>query len=174
MIRREEVFPIGKITKQRGIHGEVEMHFDDDAFDRGDAEYLVLQCDGLLVPFFWEEYRFKNDSTLLVTFEGVSTTQDAERIVGSQVFYPHACMHETPEDQLPTLGRLCGYSVEDTEGHLIGSITDVDDSSLNLLLTIRTPHGTEVLMPLHEDLIHTFDNKLRRLVMEIPDGILDL
>ena len=54
MIRSEEVFYIGKVSKFRGIQGEVEILFTDDAFDRGDAEYLVLEMEGILVPFFWE------------------------------------------------------------------------------------------------------------------------
>ena len=31
----------------------------DDVFDRVDAEYLVLDIDGILVPFYLEEYRFR-------------------------------------------------------------------------------------------------------------------
>ena len=68
MIRSEEVFYIGKVSKFRGIQGEVEILFTDDAFDRGDAEYLVLEMEGILVPFFWEEYRFKNDKTAIFQF----------------------------------------------------------------------------------------------------------
>ena len=48
MIRDEEVFYIGKVSKWRGICGDVEILFTDDAFDRGDAEYLVLEMDGIL------------------------------------------------------------------------------------------------------------------------------
>ena len=71
MICSEEVFYIGKVSKFRGIQGEVEILFTDDAFDRGDAEYLVLEMEGILVPFFWEEYRFKNDKTAIFQFEDI-------------------------------------------------------------------------------------------------------
>ena len=52
MIREEEIINIGRITKSRGIRGEVEMRFTDDVFDRGDSEYFVLHIDGIPVPFF--------------------------------------------------------------------------------------------------------------------------
>ena len=58
MIRKEEVFKIGKIGKPHGVKGEVGLRFSDDVFDRVDAEYLILDIDGILVPFFMEEYRF--------------------------------------------------------------------------------------------------------------------
>lgn len=69
MIRREEVYRIGKLGKAHGIKGELSMMIDDDVFDRVDAEYLVLEVDGIMVPFFMEEYRFKTDDTVLVKLD---------------------------------------------------------------------------------------------------------
>ena len=82
MIRADEVFYIGKISKYRGVAGEVELSFTDDAFDRGHAEYLVLDIDGILVPFFWESYRFKNDQVAIFKFEDIDSEEAAKRIVG--------------------------------------------------------------------------------------------
>ena len=62
MIKQEEVYKIGRLGKSHGVKGEVSFQFDDDIFDRVDADYLVLDIDGILVPFFMEEYRFRNDS----------------------------------------------------------------------------------------------------------------
>lgn len=57
MIRQEDVYRIGRIGKPHGVGGELTFAFDDDVFDRCDAEYLVLDIDGILVPFFMESYR---------------------------------------------------------------------------------------------------------------------
>ena len=54
MIRREDVYKIGKLGKVHGIKGEISFLFDDDVFDRADADYLILDIDGILVPFFIE------------------------------------------------------------------------------------------------------------------------
>ena len=54
MIREEEVFQIGKLGKTHGVKGEISFLFDDDVFDRVDADYLILKIDGILVPFFIE------------------------------------------------------------------------------------------------------------------------
>ena len=78
MIKKETVYKIGRIGKPHGVDGEVSFHFDDDVFDRTDADYLILDMDGILVPFFMDEYRFKTDETALVRFEDV-TTQDKAR-----------------------------------------------------------------------------------------------
>ena len=65
MIKPEEVYRIGRLGKVHGVKGEVSLQFDDDVFDRVDADYLVLEIDGILVPFFIEEYRFRSDNVAL-------------------------------------------------------------------------------------------------------------
>ena len=88
MIRKETVYRIGRIGKPHGVDGEVSFHFDDDVFDRTDAEYLILDVDGILVPFFMDEYRFKNDETALVKFCDITTQDQARQLTGAEVYFP--------------------------------------------------------------------------------------
>ena len=52
MIKREDVYNIGKITKSHALKGEVVFNFSDDIFDRTESEYLICEIDGILVPFY--------------------------------------------------------------------------------------------------------------------------
>ena len=65
MIKREDVYKIGRLGKAHGVKGEVSFQFDDDIFDTTDADYLILDIDGILVPFFMEEYRFRSVSRII-------------------------------------------------------------------------------------------------------------
>ena len=51
MIKESEVYRIGRLGKAHGIKGEVSFQFDDDVFDRVDADYLVLDIDGITGGF---------------------------------------------------------------------------------------------------------------------------
>ena len=73
MIRRDEVYKIGKLGKPHGVKGEITFAITDDVFDRVDAEYLVLDIDGKIEKFNLEEYRFKNDENVIVKFEDIYT-----------------------------------------------------------------------------------------------------
>ena len=64
MIKEQDIYKIGVIGKAHGVKGELSIQIDDDIFDRVDAEYLVLKLDGIFVPFFMEEYRFKSDNVV--------------------------------------------------------------------------------------------------------------
>ena len=88
MIRAEEVYRIGRIGKPHGVKGEVSFMFSDDVFDRVDSDYLILSVDGILVPFFFEEYRFKSGETALVKFCDVDDKSQAQELTGCDVFFP--------------------------------------------------------------------------------------
>lgn len=50
MIKEENIYQIGRLGKTHGVRGEISFLFDDDVFDRVDADYLILKVDGILVP----------------------------------------------------------------------------------------------------------------------------
>lgn len=174
MIRAEDVFYIGRITKYRGICGEVELLFTDDAFDRGDAEFLVLEIEGILVPFFWEEYRFKNDKTAILKFEDIETETQAASLVGRRVFYPLDLLPKEEEETLHSLTALTGFTVMDEAGNTLGTIDAVDDSSVNVLLYITTPQGDELIIPYHDDFLTDYSLSGRSICLRLPEGLLDI
>lgn len=177
MIRTDEVFKIGYIAKHRGLRGEVELVFTDDCFDTGSAEYLVLDMDGILVPFFWEEYSFKNQDTAILKFEDIDTEAQARRLVGHSVYYPKVHVaDESGEDgaTLSSYRALTGFNVYNAEGCLVGTIAQVDDSSSNILLIIDRTDGNELMLPFHDDFLLRFDLRERLLQLDIPDELLHL
>ena len=87
MIKQEEVYRIGRLGKPHGVKGEVSFQVSDDVFDRVDADCLVLELDGILVPFFIEEYRFRSEDIALLKLEGVDTADQARELTGCSVFF---------------------------------------------------------------------------------------
>ena len=59
MISLDEIFPIGQINKPHGVNGELSFTFSSDVFDTEEIPYLIMEIEGIPVPFFIEEYRFK-------------------------------------------------------------------------------------------------------------------
>lgn len=170
MILTDEVFEIGRITRTHGTKGELELHFTDDPFDRGESEYLVLELDGILVPFFFEEWRYKGAESALFTFEDIDNEERAKRYVGAKVYYPFAALPEpSDDDELSSLRALTGFTVEG-----IGRIKEVDDSNMNVLLTLELPDGSEVLVPYHDDFLVDYDLKKRSITLALPEGLLNL
>ena len=168
MIKKEDVYRIGRLGKAHGVKGEVSFQFTDDIFDSVDADYLVLDIDGILVPFFMEEYRFRNDSVCLVKFCDIDTQQRAQELTGCDVYFPRALAEEA--DETPSLSSLVGFEIVDSDGKAIGTITAIDDTTQNILFELED--GT--LIPANDELIEKIDVNKKEIIMNIPEGLLDI
>ena len=169
MIRQEEVYKIGRLGKAHGVKGEVSFQFDDDIFDRVDADYLVLDIDGILVPFFMDEYRFRSDTICLVKFKNIDTQQRAQELTGCDVFFPRALAEEG--DEMPSLSMLVGFEIVNAANkETVGRVAAIDDSTANILFELED--GT--LIPASDDLIEEIDAEQQQIKMEIPEGLLAL
>ena len=173
MIRPEEVFRIGRLGKPHGVKGEMVFMFDDDIFDRTDADYLVVETEGILVPFFISEYRFRNNETALMKLDGVDTVEQARQLTNCDVFFPRR-LAQTDEEEL-TWAQIAGFTlVDEPSGTNIGEIRSVDDSTENVLFEVLTPEGRELLVPAAEEFIRGVDGEGRQIFVELPQGLLDL
>ena len=169
MIKPEEVYKIGRLGKAHGVKGEVSFQFDDDIFDRVDADYLVLDIDGILVPFFMEEYRFRNDTVCLVKFCDIDTQQRAQELTGCDVYFPRALAEEADNDL--SLASLVGFTIVSApDGFPVGIIASIDDTTANILFELVDGR----LIPANDDLIVDIDTEHRQIRMNIPEGLLDI
>ena len=169
MIRENDVYQIGKLGKTHGVKGEISFLFDDDVFDRTDADYLVLDIDGILVPFFIEEYRFKTDDNALMKFEGIDTQERARELTGCEVYFPRE-LAETDEEQL-SWAAIVGFELIDANsGKTAGRIASVDDATMNILFELEDGK----LIPASEELITNVDTKKQQIFINLPEGILEL
>ncbi len=173
MIREEEVYKIGVLTKTHGVSGELNMMFTDDVFDRVEAEYVVCRVNGILVPFFMEEYRFRSDTVVLVKFEGIDSEEQARCMVGVEVFFPKSLTEETRHGEY-SWSYFTEFTVVDKIYGELGRIRTVDDSTMNVLFRIITFEGRDVLVPASEELINDIDHKNRKIYMTLPEGLLAL
>lgn len=90
------------------------------------------------------------------------------------MFFPKK-LSDRGENEL-TLEELEGFTVVnvDDEDKPIGTIAYVDDATENVLFGVRTPQGTDVLIPVNDDFITEIDGVNREIKVSLPEGLLDL
>ena len=175
MIRREEVYLIGKFNKPHGIHGEVQFTFTDDVFDRVGAEYVVCPMDGILVPFFLQEYRFRSDTMALVKLEGVETAEQARRFTNVPVYFPIRLADQSAGegDGIMSWTYFVVFTISDETAGELGPVVDVDQSTVNTLFVVDR-EGQELLIPAQGDFVTDIDRERRTIYMDLPEGLLTL
>lgn len=170
MIRQEEVYRIGRLGKPHGVRGELLFQFDDDVFDRTEADCLIIEVDGILVPFFIEEYRFRSDSTAILKLEDIDTQERARQLTNCEVYFPRDLTPHDDEEELRWSFFVGFELVEAGTGRTIGRIAHVDDQTANILFELED--GT--LIPAAEELITDVDHDARRITIDLPEGLLEL
>ena len=170
---------VGHFNKAHGTKGEVflwpltvdpaeafaagsELHLADEAGEDPDDSFPVVRVQGAR-PF---------KRGFLIKLEGVDSRDQAEWLAGRYVLRPLAEVPPLEEGEV-FYHDLLGMSVEAGDGVPVGEIVEVYELRPVHLLEVARESGT-VLIPFARDMVRELDRDAKRLVMELPDGLLDL
>ena len=163
---------VGFIQRTHGIKGELQVSWNDTLnLTQENIESVFVEIDGIPIPFFINSLRQKTEESSIVKFDDVDDIQSADELVGYKLMLPSDLI---PEDDDIELKDLVGYTVTSTSGQTIGLIENYEEFNLNSIYYIKTPEGKEVIIPATDDLIVEFDVDIKTVLMEIPEGLLDL
>jgi 16S rRNA processing protein RimM len=164
---------IGRIARAHGIGGEVAVEVRTDAPELRFAPGASVETDpperGPLVVTRtrWHAGR------LLVAFEGVADRTAAEALRGTRLVADSGTSPPADDDEFWD-HDLVGLTVEDAAGTALGVVDEVLHPAGSALLAVRRPDGGELLVPFVHAIVPTVDLAGRRLVVDPPDGLLDL
>ncbi len=91
MILRTDITEAGVFNKPHGIKGEISATLDFD-IDLSDVKCIVLDVEGIFVPFFIVSVRPKTSETVLITINGIDSEQKARTLTGRPFRSPMTLM----------------------------------------------------------------------------------
>ncbi|MCC6318345.1 MAG: 16S rRNA processing protein RimM [Gemmatimonadaceae bacterium] len=168
---------VGRLRRAHGIRGELlvePMTETPDAIFAPGARVFAGTATGDPGPsprtLTVEDAREFRD-LLLVTFEEIVDRTEAEKWRDRYLLVPEADV-EAPADDEIFVHQLAGLELFAGDGTHIGTVLGSYDVAGRLLLEVRRAQGT-VLLPYEAPFISAVDVPGRRLVMTLPDGMLD-
>jgi 16S rRNA processing protein RimM len=173
MIKHEDLIKIGKINKTHGIKGELSFSFTNDSFDESECSFLIIEFEGIWVPFVLEEYRFKSDTSAFIKLKKVDSDEKARVFVNREVYFPKEYIQEETLENTFGWNYFVGYTLEDEEFGFIGEIVEVDDSTLNILFIVKKGEE-EIFIPAVLDFIVKADEMNSRLYVRLPEGLFSM
>jgi 16S rRNA processing protein RimM len=170
MIRREDLVKIGEFKKTHGIRGEIAFAFTSEVFDRNDRSFLFCELDGIFVPFVLEEFRFTAASTALVKLKTVDSESKARLLSNRNVYFSKDHFPVDVENASFTWNYFIGFTLHDRQTGKIGHISDVNESTINILFVVEK-EGEEIFVPATDEWIVAIDEEKKILHMELPEGL---
>lgn len=166
----EHFIPLGPILKPYGTAGAfITDLYPESALD----DFIFIEIEGIKVPFEIEEL-IDRSGQVVVKVTGVDDLEGAERLRGCQAFAAPGEDTDPEEEMGRPYQRIVGWRLlRAADTSLVGQIESYDDTTANVLLRIRTEAGEEQLIPWVEAWVVSLDEDHRRVVMELPDGLLE-
>lgn len=173
MIDLSDCLEIGTITKNHGVRGQVVVRLNNLSFDDIiEMEPVFIEIDGLPVPFFITEYSERSKDTIILTIDDINEEEDAKKLVNCRVYIKSSQIERT-ENPIQSTNFLIGFTVIDMQLGELGVIDEILNIDNNPLLRI-VRNKQEVLLPLHEDLIHEINAVKKIIRVRAPEGLIDL
>ncbi|MGN0202478.1 MAG: ribosome maturation factor RimM [Candidatus Cryptobacteroides sp.] len=168
-----ELLRIARVLKSNGTEGEVLVGFREIGPETlKTTEPVFIIFDGLPVPFFIDSFTRRGSVRALMRLTGVSNLNDAEEIVGRDLYAkPEAIAGYGEDGDELTLDDIVGWTVLDQSGHPAGTVSGYEDIPGNPCLYVETDNG-QAMLPFHEDLILSVDEESGTIVMSIPEGLI--
>lgn len=181
MIREDQLTPIGRVLKPHGISGEMSVLFtvEEPIAVVGSIRCMLFDIDGIFVPFFAETVRPRGSESLLIKFDGIDSETIASGFTGKTVFALSDELSEyDEEDEIDPdnlyAGQLAGFAALTYDGTPIGTISDIDEQTENVLFVVERPDAEPVFIPVVDEFIAEIDIEARKIYFSLPEGILDL
>jgi 16S rRNA processing protein RimM len=169
----EDLILVGRVARAHGNKGQVivnpETDFPDARFAAGNL--LIVEQAGTAVKRRIASVRFQQGRPI-VAFEGVETMNDAEALAGAELKVAASALPPLPGN---TYYRhdLVGCDVKDTAGRAIGRVIGVEGPLERSRLVVEGAKG-ELLIPMVEGICVSVDAAAKVIVVDPPDGLLDL
>ena len=164
---------VGRIGRPHGVRGDVTVEVRTDDPDLRFVPGAVLRTDPAdrgpvtITGVHW------HSGTLLLRLEGVDSRADAEAVRNTELLVDVADLPEIEDPDSYYDHQLVGLRARLPDGAVLGEVTAVRHEAQDLLV-VRTSDGDEHLIPFVAAIVPSVDLDGGFLVVDPPEGLLEL
>lgn len=164
-----EKIKIGKIVNVVGLKGELKLYNYSDRQDRyEDLESIYIGDESFNI----EKIRYQKDMIIIKVF-GIDDRNAAEALKNKFVFISEADLDELAEGQ-HYIKDLIGLEVVSQSGEKIGILKNIQTETAQELYCIMTEAEKMIYIPGVKEFILDIDEKVGKITVKLPEGLLEL
>ena len=177
-MRDPEYLVVGHLAKAHGTRGEVLIRLLTDepetVFEPG-ARVILGDREGELGAAPLEDEIESSKAYRkgwLVKLAGIEDRTRAQELAGRYLLVPTEERGELEEGEY-YYHQLLGLEVETVDGREVGRVREVYETEPHHMLEVKGPGGVH-LMPFRKEWIRSVDLETARMVIDPPEGLLEL
>lgn len=167
---------MGKIVGVHGIKGTLKVYSYAESASRFKPGNSVILEGGGLEKAFTIAWAKPHHKTVLVAFEGVTTRNRAEELVGLELFVERDTL-ENLDDGVYYWSDIIGLAVYTMEDEYLGRVASVMQTGSNDVYVVKNEQSQapdEILVPALEWVVREIDVDRKVMRVDLPEGLRDL
>jgi 16S rRNA processing protein RimM len=159
---------VARIGAAHGVRGAVKLWtFTEDPF--AVENYGSLSTKDGARHFEVASAREAKDH-LVVTFKGITTRDEAERLNGLELYVPRETLPPTEDDEYYH-ADLIGLAAVTTANETLGRVVAIHNFGAGDIIEVAPESGPTILLPFSNAVVPTVDIPGGRVVIELPREI---
>ncbi|MEM7548041.1 MAG: ribosome maturation factor RimM [Bacteroidota bacterium] len=169
----DNLFELGYVQKIHGLKGEIVIFLDVDyPGDYSKMGSIFIDTDESLIPFSISSLSIQGNKAR-IKLEDVHDRSSAERLRSKKVYLPDDYLHKLEGDQF-YYHEIIGFeSLDFSNDSVIGIVKNVFEMPGDDLIAIDH-NGSEVLVPLSDDIFVSLDRNKKTILLKLPEGLLEV
>ena len=167
-----EYFKIGKLVAVHGLQGELVLKHElgKKTSLKGLKNIFIEERKDSFLPWFIESTKIKTGDEIYLKLEGLNTREAANKLTRKEVWLTVTDFKKYAAKSSPA--NLLGYTII-TEKKPLAEILEVIEQPHQMLCRIEVG-GKEALIPLNESTIEKIDHKKKQVLVNLPEGLLEI
>lgn len=172
MVKKEDFTVLGKITGVHGLKGKLRLYSYSGSVSSLKPGVKILVKNRGKEIFFDVTGISAQKKNFLISFEGVDTVESAQTLTGSKILIENSSLPDLPEGEY-YWKDLIGLMVNSSDGTCFGTIKTIMETGSNDVFVVKDGEK-EILIPFIDQVVKNVDLENGNVLVELPDGLLDL
>ena len=170
----DSLVSVARAVRTRGLKGEVVADLLTDFPERFEVleQVIGVNPSGDRKVLEIEACWFQNDR-IVFKFVGYDTIEAGKELVGYDFCVPEIDRVVLEEDEYYDF-ELEGCVVSKVNGETVGTVSSILKTGGTEILVIKTSDEKDVLVPLAESMVVKIDTAAKTIVIDPPEGLLEL
>ena len=172
-MKKKACFYLGTIIGKYSFKGELLVKTDTDNINSYNSLTSVfIDIENRLIPYFVKHCLVHKSSLLRFKLEDVSDEETANVLLRKKIYLPLELLPNLTGNKF-YYHEVIGFKIIDQKKGEIGTILKINDQTAQPLFEVNDGNK-KILIPLHDDLLINLNRKDKSILVNLPDGLIDL
>ncbi len=173
-MNKEDTLLLGHISKVHGKDGAVVIHIRPGLIDTIEKQKAIfVGVNEYVVPYFIKWFQEFSSNEAKVKFEDIDSPEEAAWFTNREVYIPKEKKAGKGKKDFST-SEIVGFEVIDEVYGSIGTVAEIMELPQQEVLKVANTTGKEILIPLVEELLLSFNTKEKVIEITAPEGLIEL